>query len=290
MADTKIEWATKVWNPVTGCSKVSPGCAHCYAEVIAKRFWGDRKFTDVQCHRERLEHPRHWRKPQRIFVNSMSDLFHDDVPINFIHEVWDVMKSCPQHTFMILTKRPERMKIVLEKIYSWQRFGHALGFWRHVWLGVTVENQEMANERIPILLQIPASIRIVCCEPLLGPIILRRKAIDEREMVQAALMGRLDEYSRPVERGIDWVICGGESGHGARFMQPNWVKSIRDQCLKAGVPFFFKQWGEFIPDNQDPEVGIGKDWQGIRVGKKAAGRLLDGREWNEFPIKKVRCF
>lgn len=272
---TKIEWATDVWNPVTGCTKVSAGCKHCYAEMIAKRFWVERGFADVRMHPERLEDPLHWRKPRRVFVNSMSDLFHPDVPGAFAYRIWEIMRVTPQHTYMILTKRPDRMLNLMHDTLP------------NVWLGVSVEDQEKANERIPLLLRTPAAVRFVSCEPLLGGVVLPMFLYD---------------ISKNVEIGhLDWVICGGESGPGARPMHPDWARSLRDQCQAAGLPFFFKQWGEWLPRSQ-----ISMDMQGdlamresfgesfhyrafdngeqsIRIGKKSAGRLLDGHEWNEYP-------
>ncbi len=163
MSDTKIEWATKVWNPVTGCSKVSAGCKNCYAETNAKRFWGKRKFTDVQCHEDRLMDPLHWKKPQRIFVNSMSDLFHPDVPFEFIYRVYHFMMGIPRHTYMILTKRPER---AIEFFEWWTKPNRPMGVqpiweYKNIWLGVSVEDQKTADERIPLLLQTPAALVFV---------------------------------------------------------------------------------------------------------------------------------
>lgn len=247
MATTKIEWATDVWNPVTGCQKVSQGCKNCYAERLAGRFWGDRKFTDVQVHPDRLDQPLKWRKPRRIFVSSMSDLFHEDVPTSFIGDVVDVMGSCPQHTFMILTKRPQRMAD-LWRINS-APGGVLSGGLSNAWLGVSAEDQKTADERIPYLLQTPAAVRFLSCEPLLGPIDLGFPFVSDNPLM--------------VQRHVDWVIAGGEGGPGARPMHPDWARGLRDQCVSAGVPFFFKQWG------------------GVR--KKAAGRMLDGRTYDEFP-------
>jgi len=343
MGETNIEWASHTWNPVTGCSKVSDGCAHCYAEREWPRLAGNpktpyygRKFNDVRIHPERLEQPLRWTKPRKIFVNSMSDLFHDDVDEKFIAKAFAIMDLARQHTYMVLTKRPERAKRILND----EDFQFHIGWFqsqairefglpepkeigpfpfKNVWIGVSVENQATADERIPLLLQIPAVVRFISAEPLLGPIVLKRKAVDEQEIIQATLMGLLEEYSRAVERGIDWVICGGESGPGARPMHPDWVRGLRDQCQAANVPFFFKQWGEFKeacrynswPKYRD-HVGvttkaIGLDKSALlnadgsdlvnggpdhkiypishleRVGKKQAGRELDGRTWDEFP-------
>ena len=345
MTKTKIEWATDVWNPVTGCTKVSAGCKNCYAERLAGRFWGKRKFTDVQIHPERLGQPLHWKKPRRVFVNSMSDLFHPDVPDEFLPQVFAVMAIAKQHTFIILTKRPERMRDVLSDGIFHEAVGESIediaarinGCIAHVvdeyfdndailpnvWIGVSVENQQTAGERIPLLLQMPAAERIVSCEPLLGSIDLTWLSGDEFE----DSLGNKHRHAVSAFPGIGWVIAGGESGPGARPMHPEWVRSLRDHCQAAGVPFFFKQWGEYHPeflgkdfdatcavcgctDNDPCEAGC--YWSGTegeiddlhdrcsscvnvkshrwpdgsfsyRVGKKLAGRLLDGREWNDFP-------
>jgi protein gp37 len=286
---------------------------------------------------EALDEPLHWRRPERVFVNSMSDLFHPDVPDEFIDQVFAVMMLAPQHTFMVLTKRPERMakyfrlynrdeKIGHEAMYLYEQFGGrgdcslAAGLiygpgkisnlphipphpeaWPlpNVWLGVSVENQRAADERIPLLLQTPAAVRFLSCEPLLGP-------VDLTPYLEPYVRTKHDGSRRGTvwaDPGIDWVIVGGESGPGARPMHPDWVRGIRDQCVGAGVAFFFKQWGEWVPFEHrgngfcvaqaaisdlhwkqesvwlDDAERIGA----IRVGKKAAGRLLDGRTWDEFP-------
>jgi protein gp37 len=289
MATTKIEWATDVWNPVTGCSKVSAGCKNCYAETIAKRFWGERKFTDVRCHDERLEDPLRWRKPRRVFVNSMSDLFHEDVPDEFICQVLAVALSAERHTFMILTKRARRMAEFYER---WSK-----AIWvnaPNIWLGVSVENQEAADERIPLLLQTPAAVRFLSCEPLLGQVDLWNWLgyCDSCPLTapDCPYFGKCINWSNGKEESpdIDWVICGGESGPNARPMHPDWARSLRDQCKAAEVPFFFKQWGEWSPSFEHA-TKITRVTDGCiefpmtRVGKHAAGRLLDGREWNERP-------
>ncbi len=205
---TTIEWTEQTWNPVTGCTKVSQGCKHCYAERIADRFWSDRQFTEVRCHPERLSYPGSVRRPTRFFVNSMSDLFHEDVPVDFIEAVFAAMTASPRHTFQILTKRSER----LSKVSATLRWP------RNVWMGVSVEDERVI-ERIDHLRMVPCAVRFLSLEPLIGP------------------LERLDL------RGIDWVIVGGESGPGARPMKAEWVRSIRKQCRDSDVPFFFKQWG-----------------------------------------------
>ena len=293
MSATKIEWADAVWNPITGCTPISEGCDHCYAKRMANRLKGrygypaDEPFR-VEFHPERMTDPSRWKKPRRVFVCSMGDLFHENIFTDRVHEIWDVMKAYPRHTFLVLTKRPERMKEVLGHIYRKERFGAAIGFWSHVWLGVTAENQARADERIPVLLQIPAAVRFVSIEPMLGPVDL-----------QKAHGFYYDEHGCDM-RKLEWVIVGGETGPGARPVHPDWVRSLRNQCQAAAVPFFFKQWGEWLPSECDPEYATGPGlvracpagngdpccpglWR--RVGKKASGHLLDGREWNEFPTR-----
>lgn len=254
---TGIEWTDATWNPVTGCTKVSPGCKHCYAEGVAERFWAKqyppnadgspRRFTDIRCHPERLEQPLRWRKPRMVFVNSMSDLFHEDVPDDFIYEVWRVMAACPQHTFQVLTKRPERMREVVAAFYDRIVDAFVAGVSStlslpplpNVWLGVSVEDQRRADERIPILLDTTAAVRFVSCEPLLGPVDLASPALRRRP-----LAGGMHGWSRGLHNpGIDWIIVGGESGPGARPMDLAWARSLVEQARAAGVPVFVKQLG-----------------------------------------------
>jgi protein gp37 len=205
---TGIEWTDKTWNPTTGCNKVSPGCLHCYAEAITKRFPNNFKNGfDLTLHEERLAEPLKWRTPSRIFVNSMSDLFHEDVPLDFIKKVFQVIHQTPQHIYQILTKRPERL---LE-------LSPHLEFHQNIWLGVSVENQNYVN-RVELLRQVPANVRFLSCEPLLGEL-------------------KLDLTD------IHWVIVGGESGQKHRPMKIEWVEDIRNQCQAAKVAFFFKQVG-----------------------------------------------
>ena len=213
MSTTTIEWTEATWNPVTGCSKVSPGCLNCYAERMARRLqaMGQPNYRDgfaVRTHEHMLEVPFSWAKPRMIFVNSMGDLFHQEVPVEFISRVFQVMASSPQHTYQLLTKRAERLAEVAP-LLPWPN---------NVWMGVTVEDNEHLG-RVRRLRETPAAVRFLSIEPLLGPL-----------------------YDLDLE-GIDWVIVGGESGPRARPMQPDWVCSIRDACLDGGVPFFFKQWG-----------------------------------------------
>jgi protein gp37 len=229
----------------------------------------------INLDRAALELPTTWKKPRRVFVNSMSDLFHENVPDRFIAQVFDAMQMNPRHTFMVLTKRPERMA-KLVKAMSGSDYPIAA----NVWLGVSVEDQRAADERIPLLLQTPASIRFLSCEPLLGPVAVARWFTEV-------------EYNDHIRGGspLHWVIAGGESGPGARTMHPDWARSLRDQCQAAGVPFFFKQWGMWQPREGAPASPVGArhwhifdDGQAMyRLPKHAAGRELDGRTWNEVP-------
>lgn len=398
MGDSSIEWTDKTWQVTAGCTKVSPGCKHCYAETMAGRLaamavadeekgrnpgrkapyklvvhnkpgrgrggygpksgWNNKVVTLPH----NLTIPLGWKNPSMIFVNSESDLFHEDVPFEFIDKVCAVMALCPQHKFQMLTKRVERMAQYFDR-FTGQEFDGTVGNpptprfsaeymasrhyridqqiaelaweafpversrtaahrlldakldWKlplpNVWLGTSVENQEQADERIPHLLQCPAAVRFLSCEPLLGPVNLTqiggtaclasagaccgdRPWLDSLRGIQGCR--RAGAYGFPLRnqmpRGIDWVIVGGESGPGARPMHPDWARSIRDQCQAAGVAFFFKQWGEHAPFAALPaDTKIrGHTWDNggsftsvARVGKKAAGRLLDGREWNEMP-------
>jgi protein gp37 len=298
-----IEWTDATWNPVTGCSKVSQGCKNCYAlrdwaRLSAPRtppnIYTGRAFTDVQCHADRLDQPLKWKKPRRIFVNSMSDLFHEDVPDKFIRSVFGVMMLTPHHTYQVLTKRPARMFAWFERqeqasikfAYDDPLFQRITSQFpdcypdhkwppRNVWLGVSVEDQATADERVPLLLQTPAAVRWISAAPLLGPIDI----------------GAWTWKFTKTQTKLDWVVVGGESGPKARPMHPDWVRSLRDQCKAAGVPFFFKQWGEYryILRVNGPNGEPWKhknEWFRQRVGKKIAGRELDGRTWNEYPVVK----
>jgi protein gp37 len=294
-ATTTIEWTDATWNPVTGCTEVSPGCDRCYAKTFAERWRGtpghyfERGF-DVQLREDKLTLPWRWKKPRRIFVNSMSDLFHDSVPDEFIARVFGVMALAGQHTFQLLTKRHARMRSLLSDPDRLARLdpgylGHWIrdGLWplRNVWLGVSVENQQWADIRVRALLDTPAAVRWLSCEPLLGPI-------------------DLHITTTPFDRSpIDWVVAGGESGPGARPVDPNWLRGIRDYCIWKGVPFLFKQWGNWAPagqgigmaqDNAGREVLVGEPLDEMghrqvmrRVGKGHAGRELDGRTWDQYP-------
>ncbi len=237
---SSIEWTDATWNPVRGCTKISPGCANCYAETFTERFRGvpghpyEQGF-DLRLVPGKLEDPLRWRQPRMVFVNSMSDLFHREVPDGYIEKVVRVMLQAPQHTYQVLTKRSQRLAELLST---------KLSFAAHqprIWWGVSVENRKHGLPRIAHLQGAPVTVRFLSIEPLLED------------------LGEVDL------RGIAWVIVGGESGRRARPVQPAWVRGVRDQCRRAGVPFFFKQWG------------------GPR--KHVTGRLLDGRTWDEFPRK-----
>lgn len=342
-AKTGIEWTDATWNPIIGCSRVSEGCRNCYAEGIAGRFGkgketvysgltqivnGRAVWTGKIAETKQLLQPLSWRKPKRVFVNSMSDLFHENVSDELRDRIFAVMALCPQHIFQVLTKRPERMleylrvedratylydeiidmadwnhspketvaavERALEKTGEKQNCGPGwlsekdsfifmpkIAVWPlpNVWLGVSVENQAAADERIPLLLQTPAAVRFISAEPLLGPVELWR-ACGAVDAVNAApdLRTALGIISPLAGKKLEWVICGGESGQHARPMDPDWARSLRDQCTTSGVPFFFKQWGEWGPaGNVDGRPVM------ARCGKKAAGAMLDGREWKEFP-------
>lgn len=238
MADNSaIEWTDATWNPVTGCTKITRGCDNCYAERFAERFRGvpDHPFSsgfDLTLRPERVAQPLSWKRPRMIFVNSMSDLFHKEVPQSFIDGVFDTMERASWHKFQLLTKRSPIMRDYLKR-----RYGPSIGP-AHIWCGVSVEDAG-SKARLEHLRSAPAGVRFLSVEPLLGPV------------------GSIDLS------GIDWVIVGGESGPHARPMEVAWVREVRDQCRAQRVAFFFKQWGGFRP--------------------KSGGRLLDGREWNQFP-------
>jgi protein gp37 len=379
---TKIEWTDATWNVVNGCTVVSPGCAKCYAMKQAHRFPVRQGLTrhspsgmtwtgEVRFNEAVLDQPLRWKRPRRIFVCAHGDLFHDKVPDEWIDRVFAVMALAPQHTFQVLTKRPERMRdyvrsrVALQGNIGGCAVGLALQMGKqvfggvtttyparsaearelvvervhnilpNVWLGTSVEDQQRADERIPILLDTPAAVRWVSMEPLLGPVDLTWVAQpdEEREGVIDALLGCdwIDgmgigiEYrpTRPGHEGrvmtrrvvsssdmilagrkIDWVVAGGESGPGARPMHPTWVRSIRDQCRDAQVPLMFKQWGEYAPVDlrhvaptdeeggrvcrivkvsSDPRSMHGKIVDMDRVGKRAAGRMLDGVQHDGYP-------
>lgn len=243
MAESSIEWTEHTWNPVTGCTKVSPGCKHCYAETMARRLQamgaaGYEHGFKLALHPQRLAQPLQRKRPTTYFVNSMSDLFHDDVPDDYIDQVLDVCRRTPQHTYQVLTKRAER----LPAFFAGRQVP------TNVWLGVSVEDRRYGVPRIAELRRVHAAVRFLSVEPLLED------------------LGPLDLS------GMHWVIVGGESGHGARPMRPEWADRVRVQALAQGVAFFFKQWGAWGAD-------------GVRRDKKANGRMLGGRQWDELPAR-----
>jgi len=357
---SEIQWCTDVWNPTTGCTRVSAGCDHCYAFTLHDRRHAAyvagaklppqyaRPFSEVQLMPERLAVPLRWREPRRIFVDSMADLFHADVPDAFIAQVFTTMALVPRHTFMILTKRPQRMQRLLRDERFQEEIG-ALGWpnpltgaqragptpWPlpNVWLGVSVENQEAAY-RVDWLVRTPAAVRFLSCEPLIGPLDLAHwlpvptddstpywgADCDETGCQAPATFTRpgrqfptmIRECRAHVER-VDWVIVGGESGRDARPMHPDWARDLRDQCVEAGVPFFFKQWGEWtevdgprcqrlnqaaartgtwmrrdgtlVPrrfDGPDRHSPYGTSIM-ARLGKHKTGRELDRQTWDQLP-------
>lgn len=255
---TKIEWCDETWNPITGCSHSgSPGCDNCCAKRMATRLRGrfgypqDDPF-ELTLQYDRLNQPWKWKKPRRIFMCSMSDLFHPDIPASWIQLIIDKMRKAPQHTYIILTKRPQNISATISQ---WLEI-----LVKKYWLGVTAENQAAADERIPILLKIPAAVRFVSVEPMLGPIDLKNR------------IGWY-KYSEHKEwqRGLDWVICGGETGPKARPISPAHVFELSLQAACSKIPFFFKGWGSHTT------------WECGTIDEKYSNRLLDGREWNEFP-------
>lgn len=282
---SKIEWTDKTWNPVTGCTKVSQGCKNCYAERMYERFHGHGSFKNVICHQDRLTIPMKWKKPSMVFVNSMSDLFHEDVPFLFINAVFSVMADISHHIYQVLTKRPERMI----EFFQWKKeqFGITWQPSPNVWIGVSVEDQKTADERIPLLLKVQAAIRFLSCEPLLEEIdFYKTSAVMPSDIHHPWRNG-------PILQGIHWIICGGESGTYARPMHPDWARSLKVQCEIGGVPYFFKQWGEYWPGEfgrlyDAKTVDFTDGVQMVKVGKKKAGRLLDGQLYDSFPeIKQI---
>ena len=363
---TKIEWTERSdWNPIRGCTRVSPGCEHCYSEAIAARFSGPGKpfegFAEMTAHgprwtrkvaliEERLMLPLKWKKPSRIFVNSASDLFHEAVTDEQILRVLDVVRATShdggaacgrirhksgregEHTYQLLTKRSARMRQFINRL-DWDGEKLVLKdrekgrvILRNLWLGVSAEDQRRADERIPDLLATPAAVRFVSCEPLLGPINLNKIRLWSAKPSYCADPQLQDcdfvffmDAPRGVSNGsipaLNWVICGGESGSGARPMHPDWPRSLKDQCVAAGVPFFFKQWGSWTPHSPQAGGDLGGDVRAgrvmivhpsaqsdtevfratggrstipgsrymERVGKSRAGRLLNGRIWDQMP-------
>lgn len=275
---SSIEWTESTWNPTTGCDRTSPGCDHCYALTMARRLkaMGNPKYQvdgdiktsgpgfGITTHRDQLALPHSWKSPRTIFVNSMSDLFHPEVPDEFIAEVFQVMVDTPRHTYQVLTKRSQRLSKIAPKL-PWPD---------NVWMGVSVENDRYTF-RANHLREVPAAVRFISAEPLLGP------------------LPSLDLLC------IDWLIAGGESGPGARPMHPDWVRNLRDRCITANVAFFFKQWGAWAPNRENGAVPVALDGEFVseipmaavpgspvtmrRIGKGAAGRRIDRRVWSQMP-------
>lgn len=341
-----IAWTEETWNPIRGCTRVSEGCRNCYAERVAARFsdvgqpyhglarlvpvgHDDRtgavlktvpRWTgDVMYVKDHILDPVRWRKPRLIFVNSMSDLFHPGVPDEWIDRIVAVMALAEQHTFQVLTKRPERMLQYLVNLSNGgdktiERLGDAIFMEAggeacqmlrgrlvlplpNVWWGTSAEDQETFDKRTCLLKQTPAAVRWLSLEPLLGPIDMGKVTIGTVKGKQDPLLysafweGTIpfDEYDVKMHK-IDWVVVGGESGPGARPMNAEWARDIRDECIVAGVPYFFKQWGEWLPFGQEsrgadggPIVNVNETVPFIHIGKRMAGRLLDGKEWSEYP-------
>ena len=283
---SRIEWTDATWNPTTGCDQISPGCDNCYAKRDAKRLkaMGVKAYQNdgdpprsgpgfgFTLHADRLDQPRRWTKPRRIFVNSMSDLFHEQMSLAFLEQVFDVMHDCPRHTFQVLTKRHRGMHRLLNGGWPYSPCSGPIADHRaepspNVWLGVSVEDQQWADTRIPWLLKTPAAVRWLSMEPLLGPVDIRQYLPDPiyndgSWYEDANGVARWDLGGAPCDP-IDWVVVGGESGPGHRPINPQWARDIRDQCVAAGVPFHFKQWSGHRP--------------------KSLGRELDGRTWDQYP-------
>ncbi|WP_163998654.1 DUF5131 family protein [Pyxidicoccus caerfyrddinensis] len=329
MADkSAIEWTDATWNPVRGCSRVSPGCGGgtpgplkggCYAERMAARFSGPGQayeglatFTPagarwtgaVRVVEAMLFQPLAWSRPRRIFVNSMSDLFHENLALSDVDRIVAVMAMSPQHTFQVLTKRAARMR----DYFNAPDFAHRLGVVMakmladkprllrkratapiqlplpNLWGGVSVEDQQRADERVSALIATRLAVRFLSCEPLLGPV---------RIGLHGTMPKTVSPRYAPVADRIHWVICGGESQDGARPMHPAWARALRDECVSVGVPFFFKQWGEWVSVSEVAGPGAHHSFPDgstvRRVGKKAAGRELDGRTWDEFPVEVSRA-
>ncbi len=299
MQNSKIEWTDHTFNPWWGCVKVSPGCQHCYAETLNHRYgfsnWGPAKTTSRRMMSENYwKQPLRWNKEagaagerRRVFCASMADVFEDHPQVMEPRaRLFSLIEQTPALDWLLLTKRPENINLMA----PWHgEPGMYHGWPANVWLGTSVENQEQADIRIPELLKVPAAVRFLSCEPLLGAVDITTNGYLSAGWAGATLPG------------IDWIIAGGESGPGARPMHPAWVRSLRDQCIAAGVPFFFKQWGEWAPyDGRVDTLAVIKtngEWARTytcdvfndevlmeRLGKHTAGRLLDGRAWNELPV------
>lgn len=314
MNKTKIELTNHLWSPVTGCTPISEGCANCYAKRMAQRLRGRYGYPSddpfrVTLHHNRLGDLLKLKKPRMIFTCSMGDLFHEDVPFEYIERVFSEIRSATfdDHIFQILTKRPKRML----DFWNWQteKDSRPPNFIysstdnanipnKNIWIGVTVENQQRADERIPLLMQIPAAVRFVSCEPMLLSVNLNLCHSCQIEP------DKCDEHNK-----IDWIVCGGETGPGARPMHPDWIRSLRDQCQDAGTPFFFKSWGDWVSFEDTNIIMVDRidvrklplcefadgtkirthdfhfsDKTVYKVGKKKAGRMLDGKEHAGMPI------
>ena len=342
---TGITWTEETWNPIVGCSIVSKGCTNCYAMQWAgqrmdgnpraphyagttKQVNGHHVWTGklARAPEATLLKPLRWTRPRMIFVNSMSDLFHEAVPDDWIDQIFAVMALTPQHTYQILTKRPERMKAymsdaatrgrILDLALLMKELPHNWAWpLNNVWLGVSIEDQATADERIPKLLTTPAAVRWISAEPLLGPIDLTDispSILTDPDLMWDALSGdlnrryllrrtfgdKLKHHSiGNISPRLDWVVAGGESGSASRPMHPDWPRSIRDQCADAGTSFFFKQWGEWAPScdgvTATARIPLARRWPGVeavwswRVGKRIAGDLLDGVQHHNWPKEVV---
>lgn len=325
MKDSKIEWTHNTFNPWVGCTRVSPGCVNCYAETMMDKRWGKVEWGPqgqrIRTSDDYWKQPLKWNREaaaagerRRVFCASLADVFEDKPDQRQELDAWrlslfDLIYDTPSLDWLILTKRPENVKVMVPWMFHHPDFH---GWPSNVWIGTSVENQEYADKRIPELLEIPAAVRFLSIEPLLGPVdltsiewpdkgghrvdVLRGGYWSKDGLLISARSAKLGEprggfVNHSDMNTIHWVIVGGESGPNARPMHPEWVRSIRDQCQEAGTPFFFKQWGEWV---NDYEIGVpGNSAMTFlekktlyKVGKKRAGRLLDGREWNEFPVVK----
>lgn len=319
--NSKIEWTDMTVNPVVGCTPISAGCDNCYARTLHNRRHEAYKrgaklpdqyaqpFEVLQFFPDRMQELLHMRKPRRVFVGSTTDLFHANIPFEVIMRVCDVMSRAPQHTYILLTKRVDRMLDTLRIVY-----GYGFAPPPRLIVGATIETQKQADERVPILLQlkkwVPSVKLMVSVEPMLGAVTIRRYLYSECQTchgagtVWAGDGGAMCPQCGWITNGLpgeiphlDWIICGGETGPSARPMHARWVKLLRDQCQAAGVPFFFKSWGNFVAESQAPEDSVlpsrsfapdgwdmrHRDSFVFHVGKRTAGRLLDGVEWNQFP-------
>lgn len=307
---TTIEWTDATWNPVRGCSVVSAGCKNCYAMKVAYRFskpgmpyegltYGPRWNGEIRIVHEALEEPLQWKRPRRVFVNSMSDLFHEDIPFSFIHSVFGTMRQTPQHTYQILTKRPDRMRqFIAEYLRPRESLGWWNGFYKHVWLGVSVEDQESADKRIPILLQTPSAVRFISAEPLLSNVSIIRYLYRDLAVTGDFRNHKGQRKIKFTHNGtlgaLHWTIIGGESGPGARPCDLAWLRSIKYQCESAAVPVFVKQLGAQWYD-RDARVGIrgsvavplDRPWLWVTQRDRKGGDFDD----SEFPADlRVREF